>query len=184
MAIIPSDIPTYTEPKQGALLQRLSVNKTVLEVGAYYGFTTVCMAKTAKMVYSIDNHRGDIHLGRTDTLQSFLGYLQRYKVLNKVAIMIGESTDILPQLEIEMFDLAFIDATHTYEACKKDIELTIPLIKLGNNFQDRGKIAFHDYEEPAEHTAGVTQAVNEFIASGAIKPVDREGTLLVCEVYH
>lgn len=175
--MIPSDIPTYTDTKQGALLQKLAVNKTVLEVGAYYGFTTVCMALTAKMVYSIDTHRGDIHLGRTDTLQSFLGYLQRYKVLPKVAIMIGEFSDILPRLEKKMFDLAFIDGTHTYEAVKQDIEMVLPLIK------DDGLISFHDYEEPSEHTAGVTKAVDEaWHDYHLIEPRYREGTLLVCEV--
>lgn len=178
--MIPSDIPTYTTTKQGALLQKLSVDKTVLEVGAFFGFTTVCMAQFAKMVYSIDNHRGDIHLGRTDTLQPFIGYLQKYKVLSKVAILIGESTDILPRLEERFFDLAFIDATHTYEAVKKDLELVHPLIKPGGN---GGLIAFHDYEEPASHTVGVTQAVNEAIANSLITPVEREGTLLVCRKY-
>jgi predicted O-methyltransferase YrrM len=180
--VIPSDIPTYTTTKQGALLQKLAVNKTVLEVGAFFGFTTVCMAQFAKMVYSIDNHRGDIHLGRTDTLQPFLGYLQKYKVLPKVAILIGTFEEILPRLEYGMFDLAFIDGTHSYEAVKRDIEMVYPLVKKRETErQVGGLIAFHDYEEPASHTVGVTQAVDEFIESGALKPVDREGTLLVCQ---
>ena len=174
--MIPSDIPTYTTTKQGALLQKLSVDKTCLEVGAFFGFTTVCMAQFAKMVYSIDNHRGDIHLGRTDTLQPFIGYLQKYKVLPKVAILIGESTDILPRLETNFFDLAFIDATHTYEAVSRDIALVEPLMKL----KEDALIAFHDYQEPASHTVGVTQAVDEAIEEGVLEPVDREGTLLVC----
>lgn len=174
--MIPQDIPTYTTTKQGALLQKLSVNKTCLEVGAYYGFTTVCMAQHAKMVYSIDTHRGDVHLGRKDTLQSYLAYLQKYKVLSKVAVLIGESTEILPRLEQYFFDLAFIDATHTYEAVSTDIALVEPLMKLNTD----ALIAFHDYEEPAEHTLGVTQAVNEAIEEGNLEPVEREGTLLIC----
>lgn len=173
--MIPTDIHSYTTGKQGALLQRLAVNKTCLEVGAWHGFTTVCMAQTAKMVYSIDNHRGDIHLGRRDTLQPFLASLQKYKVLPKVAILIGESTDILPRLERQSFDLIFIDATHTYEAVKKDIELSFPLLTFG------GLIAFHDYEEKGNTDFGVTQAVDEFIAAGIFEPVEREGTLLVCQ---
>lgn len=176
--MIPSDIPTYTTTKQGALLQKLAVDKTCLEVGAYYGFTTVCMAQTAKLVVSIDNHRGDVHLGRTDTLQSFLGYLQRYKVLPKVAVMIGTFEECLPRLPEGMFDLAFIDGTHTYEAVKADIEMVEPLLKL----KDDALIAFHDYKEPSEHTAGVTQAVDEKIQAGLLIPVEREGTLLVCRL--
>lgn len=174
--MIPQDIPTATTTKQGALLQKLSVNKTCLEVGAYYGFTTVCMAQHAKMVYSIDNHRGDIHLGRKDTLQGYLAQLQKYKVLSKVAILIGESTDILPRLEHGMFDFAFIDATHTYEAVRADIALVEPLMKLNED----AFIAFHDYEETSNKQFGVTQAVDEAIEEGNLEPVEREGTLLVC----
>ena len=174
--MIPSDIPTYTTTKQGALLQKLAVDKTCLEVGAYYGFTTVCMAQTAKLVVSIDNHRGDVHLGRTDTLQSFLGYLQRYKVLPKVAVMIGTFEECLPRLPREMFDMAFIDGTHTYEAVFSDTRECIRLVK------PKGLIAFHDYEEPSEHTSGVTKAVNEFIGWGELEIADREGTLLVCQL--
>ena len=139
------------------------------------------MAQFAKMVYSIDNHRGDIHLGRTDTLQPFIGYLQKYKVLSKVAIHIGESTDILPRLP-QIFDLAFIDATHSYDAVKKDMELTIPLLNIDHK-RDLGLIAFHDYQEPASHTVGVTQAVDEAIAADILSPWEREGTLLVCKVF-
>jgi len=174
--MIPQDIPTHTTTKQGALLQKLSVNKTCLEVGAYYGFSTVCMAQHAKMVYSVDTHRGDIHLGRKDTFQPYLAHLQKYKVLSRVAILIGESTEILPRLESNFFDFAFIDATHTYEAVQIDIALVEPLMKL----KEDAFIAFHDYEETAEHTFGVTQAVNEAIEEGNLEPVEREGTLLVC----
>lgn len=170
------EIPSYTTVKQAQLLQKLATDKIVLEVGAFYGFTTVSMAQTARMVYSLDNHRGDIHLGRTDTLQPFIGYLQKYRVLPKVAILIGESTDILPRLQPLSFDLAFIDATHSYEAVKKDTDLVMPLVK------QRGLIAFHDYEEPASHTAGVTQAVNEYLENEELETYDREGTLLVCRV--
>jgi predicted O-methyltransferase YrrM len=173
--LIPTDIHTHTTTRQGALLRKLATDKTCLEVGAWHGFTTVCMAQTAKMVYSVDSHRGDIHLGRRDTLQYFLANLQKYQVLSKVAILIGTFEEILPRLEPGMFDLAFIDGTHTYEAVSQDIQMVEPLMKMGPAF-----IAFHDYEEPSEHTAGVTQAVDEAIARGAMEPVDREGTLLVC----
>lgn len=176
------EIPSYTTAKQGALLQKLAVNKIVLEVGAFYGFTTVCMAQTAKMVYSIDTHRGDIHIGRADTLQPFIGYLQRYKVLPKVALHIGESTEILPRLPLEVFDLAFIDATHTYEAVKKDLELVLPLMNIDPK-RGLGWIAFHDYEETGNPDFGVTQAVDEAIKAEILSPVEREGTLLVCQAF-
>lgn len=170
--MIPTEIPALCSPAQGAMLQKYAMNKTVLEVGAYFGFSTVCMAQFANMVYSLDTHTGDVHLSKTNTFQYYMGYLQRYRVLDKVAILIGLSTDILPRLPKDTFDMAFIDATHTYEAVKKDIELTIPLVKSG------GLISFHDYQE-GNHV-GVQQAVDEFIAQDIFRPIDREDTLLIC----
>lgn len=174
--MIPTDIPALCSAEQGALLQKYAVNKTVLELGSYMGFSTICMARTATIVYSVDTHRGDEHLGRHDTFQYFLGHLQRYKVIDKVALLVGYTYDILPRLTPGMFDMAFVDATHSYEAVSRDIEMTIPLLKPG------GLIAFHDYQEKAPHTVGVTQAVDENIAAGNFKIIDREDTLVICQL--
>jgi len=50
-------------------------------------------------------------------------------------------------------DLLFIDANHTYEGCKADIENYAPSVKEG------GAILFHDCDETSP---GVVQAVNEY----------------------
>lgn len=52
-------------------------------------------------------------------------------------------------------DFVFIDADHSYEGCKADIEAWAPKVKLG------GLIAGHDYENTDFPKFGVTRAVNE-----------------------
>ena len=55
--------------------------------------------------------------------------------------------------------LVFIDAEHTYEACKKDIETWWPLLREG------GIIAGHDYDPAGTYWPGVYKAVNEIFPS-------------------
>ncbi len=176
--MIPHDIFTWTTKEQGQALHDLAKGKNCLEVGAWVGFTTVCMAQTANLVYSIDVHVGDIHTGRTLTLPTYLDNLKKYRVMDNVAILVGESVDILPKLPKDYFDLAFIDATHTYEAAKKDTELTWPLMRRG------GYVTFHDYEpgRPTTSDWGVTAAVDECIERYKLERIDTVGTLLICKV--
>jgi predicted O-methyltransferase YrrM len=57
----------------------------------------------------------------------------------------------------EELDMVFIDADHSYESVKKDINLWWKKIKIG------GIISGHDYHHT--HHPGVTLAVNEFFES-------------------
>ena len=43
----------------------------------------------------------------------------------------GQSEDILPQLKDNIYDIVFIDADHTYNPVKKDIEESLRLVKEG-----------------------------------------------------
>jgi predicted O-methyltransferase YrrM len=53
----------------------------------------------------------------------------------------------------EEFDFAFIDADHSYEGCKADIESWLPKVKKG------GWMFFHDYG--SKNHPGVKKAVDE-----------------------
>lgn len=62
-------------------------------------------------------------------------------------------------------DFVYIDAVHTYEGCKKDIELWWPKVKKGGVFAGHdyvnGKFFFGNY--------GVKKAVNEFVKKHKLK---------------
>jgi len=55
-------------------------------------------------------------------------------------------------------DFVFIDACHSYEGCKSDIEAWFPKLKIG------GLLGGHDYFRPQYPREGVKRAVDEFAA--------------------
>lgn len=72
----------------------------------------------------------------------------------------GASLDVAKFLRHEnhpplVIDFVYIDAEHTYEACKADIAAWYPLIRVG------GVLSGHDYGG----FPGVTRAVDEFVAA-------------------
>ena len=64
----------------------------------------------------------------------------------------GCSWEAAAQFEDDSVDFVFIDADHTYDSVKKDIEAWLPKVKKG------GCISGHDY---APHAPGVIKAVQE-----------------------
>jgi len=79
-------------------------------------------------------------------------------------------------LEIEdgSLDFCFIDADHSYEGCKSDIEHYRPKIKSG------GWLCGHDYDHPKYPMFGVKRAVDEFAdASGAAVELGRNYTWFI-----
>ena len=124
---------------EAAQLTELARGRTVLEVGSWYGLSTVVMARTARMVHAVDWHRGDPHAGKRETLTSFWSNLERYDVRDRVVIHVGRAEVILPMLRPRSFDFAFLDGFHETEAVDRDARLILPLLRPG------ALLAFHDY---------------------------------------
>lgn len=86
-----------------------------------------------------------------------------YRMTHQMVYFAGPRAKIIRQPSVEasraipdgMLDFVFIDADHTYEGCKADIEAWLPKIRKG------GFISGHDYENPDFPTWGVKQAVEE-----------------------
>jgi uncharacterized Rossmann fold enzyme len=60
------------------------------------------------------------------------------------------------------YDFVFLDADHSYEGCKADIEAWATKVKPG------GWLGGHDYENNDFPKFGVTRAVNEFVAASGL----------------
>jgi uncharacterized Rossmann fold enzyme len=60
------------------------------------------------------------------------------------------------------YDFVFLDADHSYEGCKADIEAWAAKVKPG------GWLGGHDYENNDFPKFGVTRAVNEFVAASGL----------------
>lgn len=160
-------IETSVTEQEARRLVELATGKRVLEVGSWRGFSTVAMAQVAERVHSVDWHIGDDHAGHDSSLPELFANVQRYGLLHKVVMHVGNAAAVLPMLPAGYFDFAFIDGFHDTETVLRDATLVMTLV------HSYGHIAFHDYG-----LFGVAAAVD---ALEGVRFVDLTGTLAVVE---
>lgn len=92
---------------QGALLQMISFimqPKTILEIGTYTGYGTICLAeglpKDGKII-TIDNNEEIVFVQKE--------FIAKSNLADKIELRQGNALDIIPKLDIS-FDLIYIDA--------------------------------------------------------------------------
>lgn len=155
--IIDENIPSAVTRPQCERLAELAAGRIVLELGSWHGRSTVLLASVAKIVHTVDWHRGDPHTGPDDTLASCVGNLRRHRVLHKAVLHVGKNEDVLPLFRDSSFGLIFVDSFHKEEEVERDIALVRRLLTPD------GVLAFHDYGTDHIHNGirfGVTPAVN------------------------
>jgi hypothetical protein len=142
--MIKVDIPTALSLRETKLLKRLSIGKGVLEIGSLLGYSTVNIAKEARIVTSIDPHEGYPYDGAETTIHKFINNLAKYKVDN-----VKVHKNMFQDVELGNHDFAFIDLDGTYETTKSVLEYTkdIPLITI------------HDYGR--QGCSGVAEAIRK-----------------------
>lgn len=123
--------------REAAELQRLATGKTVLELGAWKGRSTVALAQAALYVVSVDIHLGISIIA--DSGDSLPDYLAGVRQLGNVAIVVARFEQIVPHLT--GFDMVYIDGNHDADAVERDTRLAI---RTG-----AATLAFHDWDEPA-----------------------------------
>lgn len=136
-------------------LSELAINQDVLEIGSYKGLSAFAMAITAKSLWCVDtfkaNSAGQQQMEDHTTLAFFLHAIGRFRNVSYVISDSAEAAkvEVLPR----DFDMIFLDAMHTYEDVKADIERWYPRVRPG------GLMVFHDYLH--QDFPGVQQAVDE-----------------------
>ena len=126
----------WLSPQEAKELQRLAKDKTVLELGAWKGRSTVVLAEVARYVVSVDRHQGIAEVGGEDSLPD---YLQSVRNLANVAIVVAQFDKIVPLLG-SFFDMAFVDGDHDKQSVKFDVQLAM------EHVHGRGIIALHDFD--------------------------------------
>ena len=90
---------------------------------------------------------------------------QRFARNPNVVIFRSLSAEAANSFQTGSLDWVYLDANHSYEAVKVDLEAWYPKVRIG------GIIAGHDYIDAPNHIAGnfgVKSAVREFFAGGNI----------------
>ena len=150
-----------TEPELEWLFNKAGEMESVIELGSWKGRSTAALLAGCKgQVTSVDNWKGhdpsttgflEREASKEDILSIFMANVGDYPNLN---VCLGD-TDGSAE-EATPADMVFIDAEHTYEACKRDIQNWLPKAKK--------LISGHDY---CNEFPGVMRAVNE--AFGEVK---------------
>lgn len=159
---------------------------TFIEVGCFLGRSLCHLGELVKKsgkpirVIGIDTCRGSgIENGVDHHAQAikegggtFAGTLHRNIIecglADTVEIIVSTSEKASTLFGFQSVEFVFIDADHSYEGCKKDIELWRPKIKLG------GVCAGDDYGIPGEPPIwpGVRMAVDELLPQAKPFPHD------------
>lgn len=144
------------------VVSNLTDNSHIVEVGSWKGKSAAFMAveiiNSGKKIKfdCVDNWLGSPeHQGNQEVIDNtlyniFISNIE--PVRDYINIVRSDSVAASKLYEDKSLDFVFIDADHTYESVKADIESWLPKIKNG------GTIAGHDYNSA---WPGVDRAVNE-----------------------
>jgi len=147
-----SQISGFFDLEEVTVLQSLAKDMVCLEIGSFYGRSTIALAEVAAIVYAVDTFKasgsGAFQEKEFTVLEDFI---TNTKGWGNIWAKIGRSEDKVPLLPDGQIGLVFIDGSHEYEDVKRDIDVCWPKLIVG------GFMAFHDYGS----WAGVTKAVDE-----------------------
>jgi glycosyltransferase involved in cell wall biosynthesis/SAM-dependent methyltransferase/predicted O-methyltransferase YrrM len=168
-------ILTHLTARERLLLLDLSRNLSeedpvIVEIGSYLGASTCFLATGARLrggkVYAVDTWTNiGMSEGSRDTYEEFLSNIKPLK--NWIVPLRGLSTELAYQFDEEI-DLLFVDADHSYETLRADLQAWLPKLK------DGGIVAFHEYG----WAEGVRRAVRELVV-----PLQVEGTHRLDSIY-
>ncbi|KKK96213.1 hypothetical protein LCGC14_2665010 [marine sediment metagenome] len=131
-----NNIKGWMSEKELEFLHDSAKDLDVVELGSYLGRSTVALAESAKTVSAVDhwNWKGDGLLMDGTEYDKFRENIDEY---DNIAIY-QMSTLEAAKAMIWKPDMVFIDADHSYEAVKADIETWLPKTKQ--------LICGHDYD--------------------------------------
>jgi predicted O-methyltransferase YrrM len=138
------------------------------EVGVAQGYYSevLCKAIPGLKLYCIDpwlRYRDYGDFAKRSTFLSMEAEAREKLKPYGCIIMNKFSVDAEKSFTEGMLDFVFIDANHSYEYVKQDIELWTPKVRKG------GIVSGHDYYKTKAGNVGVIQAVDEYVKEHGYK---------------
>ena len=155
-------IPSALTAREDAALRRWSYQRIVTEAGALLGHSTVEIARTARMVTSIDRHAGYDGIPN-DTLRLFQRNIEVADITIPIVCVVGDAIAELPKYPA---NFVFIDLCGT-------LAVTLAAIKAAK----AQFIAVHDFQR--QNCSGVGMAVE---ASG-LPVIERIDSMVILRKY-
>ena len=154
----PHEVGGWLSEAEGRFLRGLAEGRRVLEVGAYQGRSTICLASLARSVDTVDPFDGRATPDPMPCREEFRQNLRRHGLGDKVTAHVGLFADVAGHLD-PGFDVVFIDADHSYPAVTSDVEHALDLVAPG------GLLVFHDFVGRGAEP-GVHRAVEDLVGQG------------------
>ena len=145
---------------QTLLIHNKFKGSEMIEIGSYMGESTMLFGSSQlfNKIYAIDPHMGNEafnELSNSSWKEVEKQFSINTRFFNNIELIQDYSENIVTRFEDKSIDFIYIDANHTYESVKKDLDLYIPKLK------SYSIIAGHDYCNI--NWPGVIKAVNEVL---------------------
>lgn len=135
------------------MLKRRDGNCNIIEIGTYYGGSTILMLGAGGTVTTVDNYSSKTFKNFIgDPVESVTNTAKEFELENNLTIIKGDSRTH-PNKDMKC-DLLLIDGDHSYEGVKADYNHWIPTLK------DNGHLLFHDSCIAREGATGVEGVMN------------------------
>lgn len=160
-------IAGWLSPNEASVLYDLAKESQgpIVEIGSWRGKSTAALALGSmhgnyQPVYAIDNFAPVVatsngHVTQASSPELLRSNLDAAGVNGLVHIVAKASEEAIADVP-KSIDVLFIDGAHDYESSKRDLELYLPLVRIG------GRVAIHDCHEA---DPGVVQAVDEVMSA-------------------
>lgn len=146
------------------ILKLLDKNKIFVEIGVFKGdfskqILEICQPSKLYLIDPFDGFTGSgnkdgLNMENINLTEYYNNVLLPLYEPNENVVLIKNISEVLLKFEDDYFDYVYIDANHSYEYVKRDLELSYRVVK------DGGVIMGHDYTNNGFE--GVVRAVDEF----------------------
>jgi len=143
--LIPRMLSGHFQGRLLSLLSKLIMPKTILEIGTYTGYSTLCLAEGLAKNGAI--HTIDINEELVDIQQK---YFDKSGYKSQIVSYIGTARDVIPTIRSN-FDLVFIDADKTNYSLYLDLvlpKLNPNAVVLSDNVLWSGKVVEENANDP------------------------------------